>query len=162
MLVWFYCSHSHLNSSLLNLLQILYHSLPHAFLIFNSCTLIKFNVNMPLLCWWSCCCHSFCSNVGITCYFYCNSCWFLLVWLHISSFLSIHNYFHSNILSYYNTQFIIFHLYHYLFYFSFYLFLFSLRNTATSILFIILRCVFSYLLIFLDYIILSNSNWVVF
>ena len=43
-----------LNSSLFNFLQILYHSIPYPFIISNSSTLIKYsgNTQLFLFCWW--------------------------------------------------------------------------------------------------------------
>ena len=54
-----------LNSSLLKFLQILYYSLAYPFIISNSSTFIKYNVNIQFFSWWSCCCCCFYSSVGI-------------------------------------------------------------------------------------------------
>ena len=55
MFVWF-CCWLHLNSFLLIFLQILYYSLPYSFIISNSSTLIKYNINIQSFSWWSYCC----------------------------------------------------------------------------------------------------------
>ena len=70
-----------------------------------------------------------------------------------SQFIIISNYIYHH----YYTQFISFKFQTFFSTFSFIYFI-SLYNFTTSILFIILCCVFSYLIIFLDYIILSISK----
>ena len=157
-----------LNSSLSIFFQILYHLLWHPFFISNSCTLIKhhFILNLDL------------DGVIVILVVYwiliflvlllifllvqlCYCCWFHFHFLLSSQFIIISNYIYHH----YYTQFISFKFQIFSSTFSFIYFI-SLHNFTTSILFIILCCVFSYLMIFLDYIIISipielcfNDNW---
>ena len=86
-----------LSFSLFNFLQIWYHSLPHPFLISNSCTLIKFNVNTKFGSWWSYCCSCYIFNFNflgaISDVLVGTLILLLLIPFWISSFLSIYNYF---------------------------------------------------------------------